>query len=82
MTLAGDKEVLGLWLAQTKGAKFWLQVVAELKNCGVHDLFIVCVDGFKGFPEAIEAVFPQALVQLCVVQPAQADQASRRVPGR
>lgn len=82
MTPAGDKEVLGLWLAQTKGAKFWPQVVTELKNCGVHDIFIACVDGLKGFPEAIKAVFPQALVQLCVVQPAQADQASRHVPDR
>ena len=67
VTLTGEKEVLGLWLAQTEGAKFWLQVVTELKNHGVQDIFVACVDGLKGFPEAIEAVFPQALVQLCVV---------------
>ncbi|MDO9468105.1 MAG: IS256 family transposase [Thiobacillus sp.] len=67
VTLAGEKEVLGLWLAQTEGAKFWLQVVTELRNRGVQDIFIACVDGLKGFPEAIEAVFPQAAVQLCIV---------------
>lgn len=67
VTLAGEKEVLGLWLAQTEGAKFWLQVVTELKNRGVQDVFIACVDGLKGFPEAIEAVFPQTAVQLCLV---------------
>ncbi len=67
VTLAGEKEVLGLWLAQTEGAKFWLQVVTELKNRGVQDIFIACVDGLKGFPEAIEAVFPQTAVQLCLV---------------
>jgi putative transposase len=67
VNLAGEKEVLGLWLAQTEGAKFWLQVVTELRNRGVQDIFIACVDGLKGFPEAIEAVFPQAAVQLCIV---------------
>ena len=67
VTLAGEKEVLGMWLAQTEGAKFWLQVVTELRNRGVQDIFIACVDGLKGFPEAIEAVFPQAAVQLCIV---------------
>lgn len=67
VTLSGEKEVLGLWLAQTEGAKFWLQVVTELKNRGVQDIFIACVDGLKGFPEAIEAVFPKTAVQLCVV---------------
>ncbi len=56
VTLAGEKEVLGMWLAQTEGAKFWLQVVTELRNRGVQDIFIACVDGLKGFPEAIEAV--------------------------
>ena len=61
----GLKEVLGLWIAQTEGAKFWLQVVTELKNRGVTDIFIACVDGLKGFPEAIESVFPQTEVQLC-----------------
>jgi putative transposase len=67
VNLSGIKEVLGLWVAQTEGAKFWLQVVTELKNRGVADIFIACVDGLKGFPEAIEAVFPQAQVQLCIV---------------
>ena len=67
ITMAGEKEVLGLWLAQTEGAKFWLQVVTELRNRGVQDIFIACVDGLKGFPEAIEAVFPKAVVQLCIV---------------
>ena len=67
ITMAGEKEVLGLWLAQSEGAKFWLQVVTELRNRGVHDIFIACVDGLKGFPEAIEAVFPKAVVQLCIV---------------
>lgn len=65
--LDGEKELLGIWIAQTEGAKFWLQVVTELKNRGVQDIFIACVDGLKGFPEAIEAVFPQTAVQLCIV---------------
>ena len=67
ITMNGEKEVLGLWLAQTEGAKFWLQVVTELRNRGVQDIFIACVDGLKGFPNAIEAVFPKAVVQLCIV---------------
>jgi len=67
LTMEGMKEVLGLWIAQTEGAKFWLQVVTELKNRGVTDIFIACVDGLKGFPEAIESVFPQTEVQLCIV---------------
>jgi putative transposase len=67
VTMSGLKEVLGLWIAQTEGAKFWLQVVTELKNRGVTDIFIACVDGLKGFPEAIESVFPQTEVQLCIV---------------
>jgi len=67
VTIEGFKEVLGLWIAQTEGAKFWLQVVTELKNRGVTDIFIACVDGLKGFPEAIESVFPQTDVQLCIV---------------
>lgn len=65
--MSGEKEVLGLWIAQTEGAKFWLQVVTELKNRGVQDIFIACVDGLKGFPEAIETVYPQTAVQLCIV---------------
>jgi putative transposase len=67
VTMEGLKEVLGLWIAQTEGAKFWLQVVTELKNRGVSNIFIACVDGLKGFPEAIESVFPQTDVQLCIV---------------
>jgi putative transposase len=67
VTMEGLKEVMGLWIAQTEGAKFWLQVVTELKNRGVRDIFIACVDGLKGFPEAIESVFPQTEVQLCIV---------------
>lgn len=65
--LEGQKEVLGLWAGQAEGAKFWLQVVTELKNRGVQDIFIACVDGLKGLPQAIETVFPKAQVQLCIV---------------
>ncbi len=63
----GLKEVLGLWVAPTEGAKFWLSVVTDLKNRGVAHILIACVDGLKGFPEAIEAVYPDAEVQLCLV---------------
>jgi putative transposase len=65
--LDGEKALLGIWIAQTEGATFWLQGVTELKNRGVSDIFIACVDGLKGFPEAIEAVFPKTAVQLCIV---------------
>jgi putative transposase len=65
--LEGQKEVLGLWAGQAEGAKFWLQVATELKNRGVQDIFIACVDGLKGLPQAIETVFPKAQVQLCIV---------------
>ena len=67
ITLAGNKDVLGIWLGQTEGAKLWLQIVTELKNRGLQDIFIACVDGLKGFPEAIETVFPKTQVQLCIV---------------
>ena len=67
VNLEGQKEVLGLWVAQTEGAKFWLQVLTELQNRGVQDIFIACVDGLRGFPEAIEAVYPRTEVQLCIV---------------
>lgn len=67
IAMTGQKDVLGLWIAQTEGAKFWLQVVTELKNRGVQDIFIACVDGLKGFPEAIEAIYPYTSVQLCIV---------------
>lgn len=67
VNLDGNKEVLGLWVAKEEGAKFWLKVVTELKNRGVKDMFIACVDGLKGFPEAIESVYPETQVQLCIV---------------
>ena len=63
----GTKEILGLWIEQSEGAKFWLRVMNELKSRGVEDVLIAIVDGLKGFPDAITAVFPQALVQTCVV---------------
>jgi putative transposase len=65
--LEGHKEVLGLWSSGNEGAKFWLAVLTELRNRGVKDILIVCIDGLKGFPQAIEAVFPEARVQLCIV---------------
>jgi len=58
---------LGIWFKETEGAKFWLKVMTEIKNRGVQDIFIACVDGLKGFPDAIEAVFPKTEVQLCIV---------------
>jgi putative transposase len=63
----GTKDILGLWIEQTEGAKFWLRVMNELKNRGVNDVLIAVVDGLKGFPEAINAVYPQTIVQTCVV---------------
>jgi putative transposase len=65
--MTGRKEVLGLWTSANEGAKFWLQVLTDLRNRGVRDVFIVCVDGLKGFPQAIQSVYPQAQVQLCMV---------------
>jgi putative transposase len=67
VNLQGKKELLGLWLAETEGAKFWLSCLTDLKDRGVEDIFIVCVDGLSGFPEAIRAAFPQTKVQLCIV---------------
>lgn len=67
VTVQGNKEVLGLWIEPTEGAKFWLKVVNELKTRGIQDVLILCCDGLKGFPEAIEAVFPKAVVQTCIV---------------
>ena len=67
INLQGEKELLGMWLADTEGAKFWLTVFSELKSRGVQDCFIACVDGLKGLPEAIESVFPQTRIQLCIV---------------
>ena len=63
----GRKELLGLWIAKNESAKFWVSVMNELKNRGVNDIFIACCDGLKGFPEAIETVFPKTKVQLCIV---------------
>ena len=63
----GTKEILGLWIEQTEGAKFWLRVMNELKNRGIADILVAVVDGLKGFPEAITAVFPQTVVQTCIV---------------
>ena len=67
VNLEGQKEILGLWAAQNEGAKFWLQVLTEIHNRGVKDIFIACVDGLKGFPEVIESVYPKAEVQTCIV---------------
>lgn len=67
INMAGKKELLGMWMSDNEGAKFWLSVLTELKNRGLKDVLIACVDGLTGFPEAIEAVFPQTAVQLCIV---------------
>jgi putative transposase len=67
INLDGDREVLGLWFQGTEGAKFWMQVLSELKQRGVSDILICCVDGLKGFPDAIEAIFPATTVQTCIV---------------
>jgi len=67
VTCAGDKSILGLWIEQTEGAKFWLKVMTELKTRGVGDILIAVVDGLKGFPEAITSVFPETVVQTCIV---------------
>ena len=67
INLEGEKELLGLWIAQSEGSKFWMSVFNELKNRGMQDCFIACVDGLKGLPEALEAVFPLTQVQLCIV---------------
>jgi putative transposase len=67
ITTEGHKEVLGMWSSDNEGAKFWLQILTELKNRGVQDIFIICVDGLKGLPETIEAAYPRTQVQLCMV---------------
>jgi putative transposase len=67
MTLDGRRDVLGIWLQATEGARFWLGVLTDLKNRGVEDVFFVCCDGLSGFPQAIEAAFPKAVVQTCIV---------------
>ncbi|MBS1958357.1 MAG: transposase [Bdellovibrionales bacterium] len=63
----GRVDVLGIWLAETEGAHFWQTVLSDLKSRGVQDILIACVDGLKGFPQAIEAIFPRTQVQLCIV---------------
>lgn len=67
VNLEGHKELLGLWISENEGAKFWLNVLTELQNRGVKDILIACVDGLKGFPEAINAAFPETEIQLCIV---------------
>jgi putative transposase len=67
VNMAGKKELLGIWVGKNEGAKFWMQVVTELKNRGVEQIYVACVDGLKGFPEAISSVFPSTIVQLCIV---------------
>jgi putative transposase len=67
VALTGQKDVLGLWTSANEGAKFWLQILTEIRNRGVPDVLIACVDGLKGFPEAIQAVYPKTQVQLCIV---------------
>jgi putative transposase len=67
VNMTGHKELLGLWLAETEGAKFWLHVLTDLRNRGLNDIFVACVDGLAGFPDAIRAAFPQTKVQLCIV---------------
>ena len=67
INLDGQKELLGMWLSETEGAKFWLSVLTELQNRGVKDILIACVDGLKGFPDAIQSVYPETQIQLCIV---------------
>lgn len=67
VNMEGQKELLGLWIAENEDAKFWLNVLTELQNRGVKDILIACVDGLKGFPDAIGAVFPETQIQLCIV---------------
>jgi len=67
VTLDGDRDVLGIWFQETEGAKFWMQVLNDLKQRGIRDILICCVDGLTGFPEAIEAIFPKTTVQTCIV---------------
>jgi putative transposase len=67
VNLRGEKEVLGLWIAENEGAKFWLSVLTELRHRGVQDVYVACMDGLKGLPEAVNAIFPKTLTQLCIV---------------
>jgi len=65
VNLEGQKELLGLWLSENEGAKFWLSCLTDLKNRGLNDIFVACIDGLSGFAEAIHAAYPQTRVQLC-----------------
>ncbi len=67
VNLDGQKELLGMWISENEGAKFWLSVLTELKNRGLEQILMACVDGLSGFPEAIEVVYPQARAQLCII---------------
>ncbi len=67
VNIEGKKELVGIWIGKNEGAKFWMQVVTELKNRGIEQIYVACVDGLKGFPEAISSVFPSTIVQLCIV---------------
>jgi len=67
VNMSGRKEILGMWIAETEGAKFWAQVLSEISNRGVKDVFVFCVDGLTGFPQAIKGIFPNADIQLCLV---------------
>ena len=67
MNIDGYKEVLGFYLAETEGAKYWLSVLTELKNRGLEDVLIICADGLKGLPESVQSAFPKAIFQTCVV---------------
>ena len=67
VNLDGRKELLGLWLGENEGAKFWLGVMTDMKNRGLRDIFVACIDGLSGFAEAIHAAYPQTKVQLCIV---------------
>ncbi len=79
VTCEGEREVLGIWWQETEGAKFWLAVLNDLHHRGVADVLVACVDGLAGFPEAIEAVFPRAWVQTCIVHPTRTARPSRAI---
>ena len=67
VNMEGKKELLGIWVGKNEGSKFWMSVITELKNRGVEQIYVACVDGLKGFPEAIGSIFPNTIVQLCIV---------------
>ena len=67
INMDGYKELLGIWIAKTEGAKFWTQVLTELNNRGVKDVFVLCIDGLSGFPEAIKGIYPKSDIQLRIV---------------